>query len=518
MNRTALLATVLLACTQSSPEGLNPPSARRSLSPAPQSIQDLMKKAMAIDSAAVMVSEESFQALLSASGGEYGTVVERRKSAAAISANAADELALGVFGAASGPSTVDTDLFIVARNAALSPNGDIEATDFFVAPVRLGGSVAWKATSLNIAILNDFPKSECMSANRGCSAVFATRTQDLHSQHYASPDGTLAGLPADVIANFEASPGPTNAAGFRPSLRLFTPLTIAPNEFECRLPIEWSACEDIPVEGSSLDTGDTVPIPSGAVMLSERDFLTALRDEQSASSSDDDKKLAVEQATTANSAQAIGVIAELVEEASFDAKLFVVVRNPVLADERVQASQYYLASVQLSGNARWLGQSPQMVLQPPFSLNGQQGPCGPISVTEDAPRCDTPNCLPTQIQIQDNQPLFGNNRWPSYPRVTLRIPDTRVPFKDMTTFGCARWQPVPPTNPCGGVGAPGQSFIESCNGIDDDCDGRIDEGDVCADRTVCGSCQPRTCAQQGLTCGSTNNGCGLILTCGGACQ
>ncbi|WP_147450335.1 hypothetical protein [Corallococcus carmarthensis] len=52
---------------------------------------------------------------------------------------------------------------------------------------------------------------------------------------------------------------------------------------------------------------------------------------------------------------------------------------------------------------------------------------------------------------------------------------------------------------------------ESCNGLDDDCDGNIDEGDVCA--LFC-ACTPTTCAAQGKTCGVISDGCGGSLSCG----
>ena len=59
---------------------------------------------------------------------------------------------------------------------------------------------------------------------------------------------------------------------------------------------------------------------------------------------------------------------------------------------------------------------------------------------------------------------------------------------------------------------------EACNGIDDNCDGTIDEGGVCSSRDTTCSCKPTTCAQQGITCGTAHDGCSQILTCGAPCK
>jgi hypothetical protein len=52
---------------------------------------------------------------------------------------------------------------------------------------------------------------------------------------------------------------------------------------------------------------------------------------------------------------------------------------------------------------------------------------------------------------------------------------------------------------------------EECNGLDDTCDGQIDDGDVCSVSTNC-ACAPKTCAQ--VPCGSPQpDGCGGVLNC-----
>lgn len=55
---------------------------------------------------------------------------------------------------------------------------------------------------------------------------------------------------------------------------------------------------------------------------------------------------------------------------------------------------------------------------------------------------------------------------------------------------------------------------EQCNGLDDDCDGQFDEDGVCRSDSLTCQCQPWSCAQLGLNCGSVPDGCGGTLACG----
>ncbi|MHB8878536.1 MAG: Ig-like domain-containing protein, partial [Myxococcaceae bacterium] len=59
---------------------------------------------------------------------------------------------------------------------------------------------------------------------------------------------------------------------------------------------------------------------------------------------------------------------------------------------------------------------------------------------------------------------------------------------------------------------------ETCNGLDDNCDGRIDEGAACRSDLLCSSCVPTTCEAQFVTCGSAPDGCGGLLSCGQSCN
>lgn len=60
--------------------------------------------------------------------------------------------------------------------------------------------------------------------------------------------------------------------------------------------------------------------------------------------------------------------------------------------------------------------------------------------------------------------------------------------------------------PCSGFALPS---AETCDGIDNDCDGTADQG--CNDG---GNCVPTTCSAQGKNCGAIPDGCGAMLDCG----
>ena len=515
-----LSGLTLLACAPTKPPRPEPERATRSgLEPAAQSIKDVMEREHPLYEAAVMVSEADFQSLLDSSGPK-GVSEQLRRHAATAVGEAADQLALGVFGTpATSPTEVSADIFVVAKDAALSPDGDIEAKRFFVAAVHLQGTVSWAATVPRLAVLGAFPRGRCRDAFRGCKGIFGDRPDNLRSHQFASADEQLAGLPRETTANFESATGPANASGQWPTLRLFSGHSAVPNEFGCHLPVEWAQCEPAFVPGTPLPTGESVDLPGDAIILDERDFLVALRDNDPDTASVEARLAGVQLSTVANADNRLGLRAHREGGGSFEGEFFVVVRNPVLDGDFIEARHFYFAAVKLRGEANWLASSGGLLFEPPRPANLDFGPCGPVSMTEEGPRCDMEDCLPMPpVPIQPNQPLFGNNRWPGASRVTLRLPNSLIPTRDITTFACARWQPTPPLNPCGAIGEAGQSFTETCNGVDDNCNGEVDENDACANRTVCvDGCKTRSCQQQGVTCGTTADGCGGMWTCGGAC-
>lgn len=128
------------------------PAARSRLEPAPESIKDVMADAIPLfEAEAVIVSETDFQGLLESSE-PRGVEAGLRRQAATAAGWAADGHALGVFGSPAASTDVDAELFIVARDAALSRDDDIETRDFFVAAVQLKGKVSWAAVLPRLAV------------------------------------------------------------------------------------------------------------------------------------------------------------------------------------------------------------------------------------------------------------------------------------------------------------------------------------------------------------------------------
>lgn len=76
---------------------------------------------------------------------------------------------------------------------------------------------------------------------------------------------------------------------------------------------------------------------------------------------------------------------------------------------------------------------------------------------------------------------------------------------------------VPGTNYCmsGYYGACTSNVAEQCNGVDDNCDGNIDELVCRTQAGGTGTCVRTTCEVQGAACGSISDGCGGSLNCGG---
>ncbi len=275
-------------------------------------------------------------------------------------------------------------------------------------------------------------------------------------------------------------------------------------------------------------------MPAGTVLLSERDFLTAMRESQFKPASGVQVSITRRLLILANTDEALGVSARYSDSEKFSGNFFIVARNPrLVSGGQVEVSDYYFAAVELSGTSTWQGTLPKLELHTAVP-EIRHGFCGLVSMPSDAPRCDRPPCgllmipidggppasrpssgLETGFAIEDGEPLFGSDRWPAASRVTLRLPDprsqTRSPF-DMISLACSPYRPPPQR-----IGRCQSGEVEICNGIDDNCNGEIDEGSACANRGTACACTPRTCAELGATRGQMHDGCDNLLNCGPPC-
>jgi hypothetical protein len=300
----------------------------------------------------------------------------------------------------------------------------------------------------------------------------------------------------------------------------------------------------------------TVALPAKTVLLSEWDFLRALYEGKPGPAAAHDAAETRRLLSLANSDEALGISARYSGPADFSGELFAVTRDPALMpDGRIMVTEYYLAAVKLSGRSSWQGMFPEIALSGRIP-NLANGDCGLVSAPTTVPRCDRPPCelisvslegnigppvalpppgtsgsppiaLPTSrtsgtppaaYSVEPNEPRFGADRWPAGNRVTLRLPVFDVGGKrvvDLSAIACSDHWPPREREP--NPGGCGNNEVEMCNGLDDDCDQDIDEGDVCASRNTQCSCAPKSCAELGVECGVVHDGCTKLLTCGGPC-
>lgn len=545
--RTAFLLTTILVfrgCAHAPPEQSPPQSglgtAEFDLGSAPDTSAPLDRKAIVID-------EASFQRLLSARR-DASPTFDARHAGAGLAALLGDDTTLGVFAKLEQrPARVKSSLWVVLRDPSLTGADQVQGRDMFVAAVPLTGVVPWHGKSAYVAFHETGPRAAaCELPSRGCRPSFQATAHGAKPLQLSTNQSALAGLSADTILNLESASGPPNGSGHRPRLKIF-PARGAPNEFECRLPVAWDACKDFPRAnaGPVEKAKSAVPLPAGALLLSERDFLTALAASESQAGTGIDAPMARQILTLANNPDAVGVTAQFRTGQPFEGSLFVVARDPrLLPDGRVHAHEYYLASTHLKGMATWQGAFPEVGFRgdlPTFV----EGDCGLITSFTPTPGCNAEFCdsiaIPTGVAlsapallagsqpdagagvggflVEPGEPRFGTDRWPGNSRVTLRVLENPGFGKrniDIRALACSTYRPQPERveNP----GGCGNHEVEICNGIDDDCDFDVDEGGVCADRSTECTCAPVTCAQVGASCGMIPDGCGQLLSCGAPCR
>lgn len=505
---------------------------------ASSSLVDQASKTARLDERAVVIGESSYLALMNKRWGQVPSE-ELRRAAARTAATLGDPNTLGVVATyRDKPTRVKSDLFIVVRDAALSPTGQLEGRDVFVAAVRLAGVVPWVGTEARLAAHKKGQSiGTCESRVRGCRL--------LHQSVKGGPRSVLSNfsthapprLSAETLVNMESGGGPPNASGFKPELVLggLSALGQETNTFECHEPVEWEAC-DAPMvsRDQRLEEGPkTLPFPKSGVIISEYDFLSAMRKGDYTPATEIDMPNTREFLTAANSENLTGVSGIAEHRKPFAGNLFAVARNPILwPDGKVTAKDFYFAAVQLSGTARWIGRNPELTFRGAIPTI-RDSLCGLVTAPTDFPNCGGGPCWllkppslggqPTisaadnnkqipflSIPIKGFNAMHGLERWPANSRVTLRFPTQIFGYgrsTDMFALACTQLWTPPPL-------AKGE---ELCNGLDDNQNGDVDESGACATRDTSCACVPVTCSEVGQTCGTIPNGCGQNIVCGPAC-
>lgn len=506
------------------------------------SLVDQASQTARLDERAVVIGESSYLALMNTQWGQVPSE-ELRRAAARTAATLSDSNTLGVVATyRDKPTRVASDLFIVVRDAALSPRGQLEGRDVFVAAVRLAGVVPWVGTEARLAAYKKGQSiGTCESRVRGCRLLHQRIKGGLRSVFFNFTTHTPPRLSPETLVNVESGGGPPNASGFKPELVLggLNTLGQETNTFECHEPVEWEAC-DAPMvsRDQRLEEGlKTLPFPKNGVIIGEYDFLSAMRKGDYTPATEIDIPNAREFLTAANSENLMGVSAIADHQKPFAGNFFAVARNPIIwPDGKVTAKDFYFAAVQLSGTARWIGRNPELTFRGEIpSIKDRL--CGIVTARTDFPNCGGEPCRLLELPSDGGQPaisaadnhrqirfpsipikgfhaMHGLERWPANSRVTLRFPTQIFGHgrpTDMFAVACTQfWTPPLPAE-----GAEPQK--ELCNGLDDNQNGDVDELGACATRDTSCACVPVTCREVGQTCGTIPNGCGQNIVCGPAC-
>jgi len=430
----------------------------------------------------VIVSEAQFLAALQP--GQSATEGAARRFGAELGAVASDRPTLGVLGSPAGQSW-SGHIFVVARDFA-EVNGFIETRDFYIAvvdlsvdgPIGVAPSFAFLTSSYappSCSLVSSPARRGPNSSLNGCRPL-TTDPAGMDSSHTWATSDKGAGVPTDVVLNAERGPPAPNASNRRPELRLYWPEGGgAMNRFTCHGVVQVGQC-DLTEPGVTVaeEGAHHVVLKSegGVALIREADLLQLMAN--SGPSPDDFSIDAVTFATAANLPETAGVFADLVEGNDVEVHTLIVARNlSVDGSGRLQATEFFVMPRFVRGSLPLFGTNVNMAFKIPMPrLPLLRGPCGMVSSFKQPGFCGPLEC-PPGTGLYAN-PRFGEERWVSGDaRATLRVPGVESPTTRFSVYACNETQPPPPPN---GVC---WNWGESCNGEDDNCNGAIDEGNIC---------------------------------------
>ncbi|AKJ30754.1 hypothetical protein [Caldimonas brevitalea] len=229
-----------------------------------------------------------------------------------------------------------------------------------------------------------------------------------------------------------------------------------------------------------------VPIGGDAILIAESDFLAALQASGRTQVSEMSSREGVRAAALSNTPSALGVFGKLSEkDGSFSGDLFVVVRDPDRGarDGYVEARDFYLAGVTLSGRAAWVVSNPHIALVDDLPLPSRGRCTMPQGPSLPRP-CPGPTCLPMGFSTAFDERLDAPPGQSVDGRISMRL------YHEGNVFDwvCVSLDPGSRETPVKPVPGGPTVLGEACNGLDDNGNGQIDEGDVCASTNT--SCVP----------------------------
>lgn len=457
-----------------------------------------------------------------------------RHKAMAVSAVLNEPLVYGVSARGGMPLPAGSQIFLVARSIESGPSPDqLRAKEVSVVAL-LGvelppiGRVVLGATGADgspVVLRHAMISLECsaLPGPQGLAALGADSD---------------AGLPSAVRINAESASLPRNGAGDSVTARFFpaSDLGLPSIRFACsRAQGTSSLGKPLPEAGSA-----RLPVGSGAVLMPEAEFQTwfnLARHGPLSVVSQENLREAASLVTAANHFAVQGIEGRrghwwrLSPEQS--PKLIVVARNLQFEGERARATEFFVVP------SWWEGPLPAPLPtvatnlfldfganMPQFDLGRTS--CSPLLLPSTDVECRSGACdgLPGwRPAIPD---LGGDRLLRGLPRVTLHwfglsaqsgafdFPGRRT--LDVHIAACSMtWAPPRRFGPgCGFNEWTGLPYVEQCNGLDDNCDGRVDEGEVC-NIPQTQTCPPTPAACGARTCGSIPDGCGNVLVCGAPC-
>lgn len=430
----------------------------------------------------------------------------------AAKANSRD--ALGIIGELSTGIVVSPDDHVIAMdNPTVSPDGVYQATKYHFTALRISGQVSFAFVNVSLHFNSDEEPPLNPAEWRGCRPA----PENQYPLLWAHDSEGGAGLPFGTLFDAETDARPQSVAGQTIELRIYTGVDLEqprPNRLACAGNVEEQGVS--PENGEPLQgIGDLADIENSAV-VAEHDFQMWLNNEliKFPKTPEFGKEVAITSAKL-NDTHALGIVSTPADGSPTVNQLFVL-RNPFVDFDhgRFEGNIVIVIPGPVKLPPGIFGANPKIAFNIP--IPGPSGPwesgvCGLVSTPGPTFRQD----LLGGYAYSHTQAMYGTHKYAlGSPRSTIAFPVMFNGRLEFDKLACSAFQPPTPQQPpecLNGINPITGAFIpEDCNGVDDNCNGAIDELGVC-DVPACNTCVPTTCTTN--RCMSLPDGCGAVLTC-----